>query len=65
MRIYFRGIGEAQHLTGTRDHPVCPRVGEDVEFGQEVGDDQWTVRTVIHTPASDEYDAYVVVGWLS
>jgi hypothetical protein len=62
MRIYFSGVGEANHIHLTLEHPTCPRIGENVEFSSDDSGDEWTVRTVVHTPNEADYDVYVCVG---
>lgn len=62
MRLYFSGVGEANHIHVVLEHPACPRVGEEVMFLRDGDEDEWSVRTVVHTPMETEYDVYVVVG---
>ncbi|MFV8227344.1 hypothetical protein [Mycolicibacterium fortuitum] len=62
MKIYFSGVGKAQHIQRILDHPACPRGGEHVQFGTEPDDEIFSVRSVYHTPDNDEYDVNVVVG---
>jgi hypothetical protein len=64
VKIYFSGVGEARAIGGPiLEHPTCPRVGERVDLSDEdYGDESWTVRTVVHTPCSEDYDVYVVIG---
>ncbi len=35
MKINFSGVGKAQHIQRILDHPACPRVDEQVQFGTE------------------------------
>jgi hypothetical protein len=62
MKIYFTGVGNADHINVVLEHPACPRVGDEVQFGRDDEDDEWSVRTVVHCPFDDDYDVYVVVG---
>lgn len=62
MRIYFTGVGGADRIDVVLEHPACPRVGDEVQFGRDGEEDEWSVRTVVHMPLDDEYDVYVCVG---
>lgn len=62
MKIYFSGVGQAQHIARINDHPACPRVGEQVSFGAEPDAETFSVRSVYHSPDEDDYDIRVIVG---
>lgn len=62
MKIYFAGVGDANHIDLVVEHPACPHVGDNVQFGRDGEDDEWSVRAVVHTPFDDAYDVYVCVG---
>lgn len=64
MKILFSGVGNAQHIARTLEHPACPRVGEHVQFAIDGEDDGeiFSVRSIYHAPEDDEYDVRVIVG---
>ena len=62
MKIYFVGTGNANHIALVLEHPVAPRVDEEVCFDPDGDSEIWNVRHVMHTPFDDEYDVYCVVG---
>jgi len=63
MKIYFSGVGAAQHVQRIADHPVCPRVDDQVEFRVDDEDvEVFSVRSIYHAPDHGEYDLRVIVG---
>lgn len=63
MKIFFSGVGIAQHIQRILEHPVCPRVGEEVQFGTVDADDEvFSVRSIYHAPGNDEYNVRIIVG---
>lgn len=68
MKIYFSGVGEANGVNVVADMEVCPRLGEEVAFGNEEweGHATWYVRHIQHQvkigPNPVPYDVYCVVG---
>lgn len=62
MKIYFSGVGQAQHIARIVEHPACPRVDEQVCFGEEPDEEMFSVRSVYHCPDDDEYDVRAIVG---
>lgn len=59
MKVYYRGVGDAQKISQIREQPHCPRIGETVEWADQT---EYLVKHVTSTPFNNDYDAYCVVA---
>ena len=65
MRILFTVVGRNERpLNRTIELPVPPRVGDEVQYGQEDNGDyeNYVVRTIVWMPDEPDYDVYVVLA---